>query len=176
MVVYSANDVLTFAKALKRRRQRTYATAAPRAKYADAEALLVGLAAEAHQQLQTTALLQRQLPAGDEHSSIDNPPEAGVVLEAMAHGDFLDYAIDPQITLTGKETAAEVAYIADCLAKNTVIFYQAVREMVTVEGGRHHVDLLITAETKNLGDVAPRSDQTAITFETPADEQLREAA
>ena len=176
MVVYSANDVLTFAKDLKRRRQRFYAAAAAgRAKHADVQALLVGLAAEAQQQFQTTALLQRQLPAGDEHSSFDTPSEAGVVLEAMAYGDFLDYAINPQITLTGKETAAEVAYIADRLADNTLIFYQAVREMMTVEGGRDQVDLLIAAET-NQPAPSHRPAQAPLSIEHTPVQQLREAA
>ena len=176
MVVYSANDVLTFAKDLKRRRQRWYATASARAKHADAEALLVGLAAEAHQQFQTTALLQRQLPAGDEHSSFDTPAEAAVVLEAMAHGAFLDYAIDPQIALTGKETAAEISYIAARLAENTLIFYHAVKEMVTVEGGRDQIELLIDAEAKQTGHVRDLSGQTSIPIESPPAEQFREAA
>ncbi len=175
MVVYSAYDVLAFAKDLQRRRARFYTRASSRAEDAGAKALLDRLAEEALRQLPTIDLLLRQLPARGQAGCFGSSAEASVTLDAMARGPFLDYVIDPQVTLTGQETADEIAAMAEGLAENTLIFYRAVKEMVFAESGRDQIDLLIGAEAHPSSRANEPSPRT-IALELPQSQQRRKAA
>lgn len=174
MVVYSAHDVLTFAKDLKRRRSQFYARASARAQSPGAKALLERLAEESDRQFQAVDLQIRQ-QSGGQTSRFATPAKASVTLDAMARGPFLDYAIDPQVTLTGEETTDEIGDIARGLAENTLTFYRAVREMVFVESGRDQIDLLISAEADPSTDGNESSPKT-LAFEPPQPLPLQKAA
>ena len=102
--------------------------------------------------------MRKSLDAGDkETTSFDPDDEAALYLQAMATSHGIEGKKDRLTKLTGEETPRETFEIAVDAEKNSIVFYTALKDIVSA-AGRDKVDTIITEE---LGHLAVLKTQLA---------------
>jgi len=71
-------------------------------------------------------------------------------IRAMADGHIFDTGIDPGEILTGEETAEEILSTAIGLEKESVVYYAALKEVVSDEATRQHVQEILNEEMAHI--------------------------
>jgi len=71
-------------------------------------------------------------------------------IRAMADGRVFDVGMDPEAVLTGEESAEEILSTAIGLEKESVVYYVALKEVVTDESTRQQVRKIINEEMSHI--------------------------
>jgi len=151
---FNADEIFEMAEQIERNGARFYRRAADGIKEPKSHHLLLTLAAMEDEHLETFAAMRAELAEGawDVHFDLDD--QAGMYLRAMANGHVFDLKADPAERLTGKESAEDILHIAIGLEKDSLVFYQGIREMVPEQSGRGKIDRIITEEMRHIADMS----------------------
>ena len=94
--------------------------------------------------------MRKQLDASDkEPVTFDPDDEAAFYLQAMAASHGVEGKKDRTTKLTGSETIREIFEIAVNAEKNSIVFYAALKDIVSA-AGRDKVDTIISEELGHL--------------------------
>lgn len=143
---FSVNEVLTMGIAQEHATQEFYAQAALRTRDRKTCVVLTELAAMERGHEQRLTAMRKQLNETEKNSAFVHEVEAQVSLYALARGRFLDYAVDPNVRLTGKERCTEILELGIRLEENSIMLYKALRDMVPPEMGQEQIEKLIAEE------------------------------
>jgi rubrerythrin len=94
--------------------------------------------------------MRKQLDASDKQPTTFDPDnEAALYLQAMAASHGIEGKKDRQTKLSGNETIREIFEIAVNAEKNSIVFYTAIKELVSITG-REQVEAVISEELGHL--------------------------
>jgi rubrerythrin len=94
--------------------------------------------------------MRKELDASDrEQTTFDPDNEAALYLQAMASSHGIEGKKDRLTKLSGNETIREVFEIAINAEKNSIVFYTALKDIVSATG-RDKVDTIISEELGHL--------------------------
>ena len=153
-VTFNADEIFEMAEQIERNGARFYRRAAESIKDSKAHHLLLTLAAMEDEHLETFAAMRAELAQGAWGVDFDLDDQAGMYLRAVADGHVFDRKTDPAERLTGKESAEDILRIAIGLEKDSLVFYQGIREMVPEQFGRDKVDRIINEEMQHIADIS----------------------
>lgn len=148
---FSAGEVFEIACRIERNGVRFYRKTAQRVPDNETKQMLLDLAAMEDEHEKTFAAMKEELSSKERTEPIYDPDsEAVLYLRAFADPHVFDAKADPSERLTGKETLAEVLQIAIGLEKDSIAFYQGIREAVSEELGRDKIDRIIKEEMRHV--------------------------
>ena len=114
------------------------------------QSMFVALAGMEDGHLKIFQEMRKQLDASDkEPTSFDPDNEAAFYLQAMASSHGIEGKKDRLNKLSGNETIREIFEIAVNAEKNSIVFYTALKEIVSATG-RDEVDTIISEELGHL--------------------------
>jgi rubrerythrin len=94
--------------------------------------------------------MRKQLDASDrEQTTFDPDSEAVMYLQAMADSHGTEGKRDRKTKLTGEESIKEIFEIAVNAEKNSIVFYTALKDIVSVRG-KDKVEAIISEELGHL--------------------------
>jgi rubrerythrin len=149
-MIFNAGEILQIAVDIEQQGQAFYRKAATCFKPGETQKLLLSLADwEARHEI-TFSEIRDKLAAGLAEADFDSDGVAARYLQAIAEGKIFK-AAEPveQVFQAAKEPAA-ILQIALQREKDSVIFYQAMRELVPPELGREQVEHIIGEEMDHV--------------------------
>jgi len=91
--------------------------------------------------------MRAQLSRAEKAEAVFDPESEGVeYLEAMADAKVFNVNVDPATVLAGTETMEEILRIAIGMEKDSVVFYQGIKEAVPEGVGKDRVNAVIKEE------------------------------
>ena len=151
----TANEVLEIAVQIERNGIRFYEQAAVAVQRAEDRRLLQSLAEmEADHEKMFLELQAALTPAERAGSEIDADAEAAQYLQAIADGHVFDIQLEPTDILTGRETPEEILSIAIGLEKESVVYYSALREIISSAASRAKVEQVIREELRHVAQLS----------------------
>ena len=149
---FSADDILEVAARSERNGARFYRRAAELQEEAASRQMLTDLAAMEDTHERTFGALRAALSAAERQPTVYDPDdETGLCLQAMADGHIFDPKADPAAALARNEPIANVLKIAIGLEKDSVVFYQSVKEVVPERLGKDKVEAILREEVGHVG-------------------------
>jgi rubrerythrin len=148
---FNADEVLETAERIERNGQHFYRKAAENMKDEKAKKLLLGLAEMEVEHEQIFAEMRKNLPKEAREPQVFDPDdELAQYLKALADSHIFNVQHDPADDLTGEETLEELLKTAVQLEKDSVLFYQGMRELVPPKYGREKVDQIVKEEMHHV--------------------------
>jgi len=151
---FNPDEIFEIAEQIERNGARFYRRAAESIKDPKAHHLLLTLAAMEDRHVEIFAAMRAELAEGAWDVDFDLDDQAGMYLRAVADGHVFDLKTDPAERLTGKESAEDILRIAIGLEKDSLVFYQGIREMVPEHFGRDKVNRIIDEEMQHIADMS----------------------
>lgn len=156
-VSFNADEVFEMAEQIERNGAKFYRRAAEQTEDSNARDRLLGLAVMEDGHEKTFAALRADLSVKESMSRVFDPDnEAALYLRAMADDKVFDLKADPSAKLTGQETMEEIYRTAIGLEKDSIVFYQGIKEMVPEKLWKDKIDLIIREE---MGHITLLSEQ-----------------
>lgn len=144
---FNANEVLLMAERVEQNGQKFYQGAVSRTTDTDHQSMLRKLAAMEVEHEATFAAMRAQLGAQEKTATVFDPDSQAVqYLQAMADSSIFDVDMDPEKVLAGTETIEDILRIALGMEKDSVVFYQGIRDAVPEELGKDKVAGIIKEE------------------------------
>ncbi|KPJ53072.1 hypothetical protein AMJ39_05995 [candidate division TA06 bacterium DG_24] len=151
-VDFNADEIFEMAEQIERNGAKFYRRAAEGAGDAGGRKILLDLAAMEDQHEKIFASMRAQLSEDERASTIWDPEgQVPLYLRAIADKRIFDVDADPTDLLSGKEAMDDVLRIAIELEKDSVIFYQGMREVVPQRLGGEWVEEIIREEMRHIG-------------------------
>ena len=158
-VQFNADEVFEMAEQIERNGARFYRKAADGAAGETAREFMLRLAAMEDEHEKTFADMRATLSAPERKPMVFDPEgETGIYLDAMADGYVFDVRTDPSEKLSGDESVEDVLKTAIGLEKESVVFYEGMKQMVPDDAGKGKLDGIIREE---LGHIALLSRELA---------------
>jgi rubrerythrin len=149
---FSADDILEVAERIERNGARFYRKAAELQEDGASRQLLADLATMEEGHEKTFAALRSGLSEAERQpTAFDPDDETGLYLQAMADGHIFDPKADPAAALAKGEPIASILRTAIGLEKDSVVFYQGVKEVVPERLGRDKVEAILREEVGHVG-------------------------
>jgi len=154
-MTYNAEEILEIACQIERNGARFYRRAAELIDDPDGQKLLLDLAGMEDDHCRTFDRLRSDMAARTDILGHENE-EAVLYLRAIAGGKVFpdDGPIDPR--LAKGVSLAEILRIAIGHEKNSIVYYQGVREMIPVDFGKDKVDAVIKEEMTHVVTLSSR--------------------
>ena len=160
MTAFNVDEVYEMAEQIERNVAKFYRTSAASAG-GDSRDLLLRLAEMEEDHLKTFAAMRSELSQADKRPVVFDPYNEGALyLQAMADGRV--FSIDPAEALSGAEPIEDILDIAIDLEKDSIVFYQSMKEVVPASGSAEKLDAIIKQEighivilTKQLEAITP---------------------
>lgn len=152
---FNASEVLQIAEQIERNGAKFYRRAAKSFEDPAGRDLLLALAEMevAHERIFVE--MKRDFEEHGRTILISDPYDDVVrYLRAVANGHIFDVKEDPSERLTGEETMQEILRIALDLEKESVVFYQGIREMVPENLGKDRIEGIIKEEMRHITDLS----------------------
>ncbi|MHC4295003.1 MAG: ferritin-like domain-containing protein [Planctomycetota bacterium] len=151
IITFNADEVFEMAEQIERNGAKFYRKAADSADSGTRE-LLLRLAGMEDDHEKTFAAMRTEL-AGSEKLSFTADPDntAALYLQVIADGKV--FAADPSEALGGNETAESVLNTAISLEKDSIVFYQGMKEVVPSASGGERLDAIIRQEIGHIVDL-----------------------
>jgi rubrerythrin len=144
---FNANEVLLMAERIEQNGQKFYRGAVQRTDDPENKELLQKLAEMEVEHEATFATMRSQLGADEKSDNVFDPESrAFQYLQAMADNRIFDVNVDPEKVLAGTEGIEEVLRIAIGMEKDSVVFYQGIKDAVPDEKGKDKVSEIIKEE------------------------------
>jgi len=149
-IPFNADEVFEIAEQIEQNGARFYRRASTLVKDADTRELLLELAAMEDQHLATFQSMRATLSKRDWKPAFDPDGEAEMYLRAIADGKIFNVKEDPDVLLSGDETPREMLGLAIDREKDSVIFYQELREIIPPRLGKDRLDRIIGEELRHI--------------------------
>lgn len=151
MITFNADETFEMAEQMERNGAKFYRKAAEPAAGENRD-LLLRLAAMEDDHEKTFAAMRAELSTAEKRPVTADPDNvAALYLRAMADGKVFDS--DPSEALSGAEPMEEVLKTAIGLEKDSVVFYQSMKEMVPGAAGKERIDAIIKEEIGHILDL-----------------------
>jgi len=151
--LFNAAEILEIAQEIERNGAEFYRRAAEQTTNPKAHHLLLTLAAMEDEHLEVFASLGEALEQlWDPDFDVDG--QAGQYLRAVADGRVFNTKERPAEQLGGSESAEDILRVAIALEKESVVFYQGIRQMVLDPVARDRVDRIIREELGHIADLS----------------------
>ncbi len=151
MITFNADEVFEMAEEIERNGAKFYRIAAE-AVEGDNKDMLLGLAEMEDDHEKMFADMRAELTQEQRQPlAFDPDDENALYLRAMADGEV--FAADPSGMLTGDESMEEVLKTAIGLEKDSIIFYQCMKDMVPKVAGKERIDGIIRQEIGHVHDL-----------------------
>lgn len=151
MITFDVDEIYEIAEQIERNGAKFYRKAAESAR-GDSRELLLRLAAMEDDHEKTFAAMRSELKGFEKTSFTADPDnEAALYLQAMAEGKVFDS--DPASSLSGDEPITHILTTAVSLEKDSVIFYESMKEMVPAAAGVEKIDAIIRQEIGHIVDL-----------------------
>ncbi len=151
MITFNADEIFEMAEEIERNGAKFYRVAADSAE-GQQKALLLRLSIMEDEHEKLFAEMKAELTASEKQPQIFDPDHENVLyLSAMADDEV--FKADPSEKLTGEESDQEILNIAIDLEKDSVIFYQCMKEMVPKSAGKERLDWIINQEIGHIHDL-----------------------
>ncbi len=148
---FNADEILEMAERIERNGAKFYRKAAQGVSDVGVEQKLLGLAAMEDEHERTFHSLREDLSGKEGVVGGFDPSGEGVrYLQAIADGQVFDLRQDPTEWLTGEESVEDILRMAIGLEKDSIVFYQGIREMVTPGLSKDKVENIIKEEMGHL--------------------------
>ena len=153
---FNADEILQMAAQIERNGAKFYRRAAEAVEDAHSQSLLRELSAMEEDHEKSFAELEAALTPEERKEVVFDPDDQNpLYLQAMADRRVFDIGADPWDRLEGEVTMEKIIELAISLEKDSVVFYEGVKEMVPARLGGKRVDDIIKEE---LGHIATLSD------------------
>lgn len=158
-ISFNANEIFEMAEQIERNGSSFYRRVAKSFKDANFCQKLLDLAAMEDEHERIFHAMRADL-SGQEGvvSGFDPSGQAALYLQAIADSKVFDVRKDPTERLTGKETLEEILLMAIGIEKDSIIFYQGIKEMVPERLGKDRVEAIIKEE---MGHITTLSKELA---------------
>jgi rubrerythrin len=158
-VQFNADEVFGMAEQIERNGAKFYRKAADGAAGETSREMLLKLAAMEDDHEKTFAAMRADLSQTEREPMVFDPEgETGMYLNAMADGYVFDVRTDPSEQLSGDEPVEHVLKTAIGLEKESVVFYQGLKQMVPEDAGKDRLEDIINQE---MGHIALLSRELA---------------
>ena len=148
MITFDADEIFEMAEQIERNGAKFYRVAANSASSAGCK-LFLQLAEMEENHEKTFAAMRNELSDTERrYTTFDPDNQAALYLQAMVYGRV--FGLDPSAVLGGKESDEDILKIAIDLEKDSVIFYQSMKEVVPGTGGKEKIDAIITEEIGHI--------------------------
>jgi rubrerythrin len=150
-ITFNADEIFEMAEQIEQKAAVFYREAAKRAYDKAAQKLFVDLAAMEDNHMQIFRQMRSQLSPGDkEQATYDPENQAILYLQAMADSHGTEGKKSRTEKLTGSESIRETLQTAVNAEKDSVVFYTALKELVSPGSSRDKVDAIIDEELGHL--------------------------
>jgi len=151
MIALNADEMFGLAEQIERNGAKFYRKAAESAD-GDGRDLLLRLADMEDDHEKTFAAMRAELGDLEKRSFTADPDnEAALYLQAMAEGKVFDS--DPCESLSGDEPMADILATAILLEKDSVIFYESMKDVVSEAAGKERIGAIIRQEIGHIVDL-----------------------
>ena len=148
---FNADEMFEMAEQIERNGAAFYRKAAE-AVEGDAAQLLLDLAAKEDDHEKTFADMRSELSEAERFTSTRDPDnEAAMFLQHAVDGEVFD--ADPAGGLTGQESVEEILRYALGREKDTIVFFESMKDMVPKQSGKEKLDGIITQEVGHIVDI-----------------------
>ena len=150
-IPFNADEIFAIAEQIERNADKFYRRAAEGFEDAAGRKLLLDLADMEVEHVRIFADMRRDFSEHGGWIEISDPYDEVVpYLRAIADGLVFDVRVDPSERITGKETPEEILRMALELEKDSVVFYQGIREIVPERLGKGRIEAIIKEEMKHI--------------------------
>ncbi len=153
-VKFNANEIFEMAEEIEANAEKFYREAADNTSDKNTEKMLLEMAEMEDEHLNIFRQMRQSL--GEEEQiqpTFDPEDEAALYLQAMADAHGSEGKISPTKKLTGNETIKEILHIAKNAEKDSVVFYNSLKEMVPPRAGRGRVEKIIKEEIGHINTI-----------------------
>lgn len=150
-IQFNSDEIFEMAEQIERNGAKFYRKAAEGFTDSRTRDLLLDLATREDEHLKIFSDMRANLPDKQRGWEMFDPEgQAALYLRAMADGYVFDVKMDPSEKLTGEETLEEIYRTAIGLEKDSIVFYQGIREMVPERLGGGKIDDIIKEEMRHI--------------------------
>lgn len=147
----TADEVLAIAERIERNGVAFYTRAAEHASAGALAELLQSLASMEEGHIRVFTGMRNALsPEERQEPPPESDPQALEFAKAVADAGIFGIGADPAGMLTGVETPEEVLRIALDLERNSIVYYQGIKDLVPERLGRHRVNEVIREEMSHV--------------------------
>jgi len=151
MITFNADEIFEMAEQIERNGAKFYRIAANSAGD-DSRDLLLRLAEMEDDHEKTFITMRSELTDAEKrYTTADLDNQAALYLQAMANGKVFDS--DPSAGLSGTESMEDILATAIGLEKDSIVFYQSMKEVVPSSAGKERLDAIITEEIGHIVDL-----------------------
>lgn len=151
MITFNADEIFEIAVQIERNGANFYRKAAEPAKGGNRD-LLVRLADMEDDHKETFAAMRSTLGDAEKRPiTVDPGNQALLYLQAMAYGKV--FSADPSEALTGAEPMKDILNTGIGLEKDSIVFYEGMKEVVPGAAGKDQVDAIIKQEMGHIVDL-----------------------
>jgi len=150
-LAFNTTEILEMAVKIEKNGQKFYKKAASIVDNADVKQFLLDLVEMEVKHEQTFIAMQAELKNTDyENVTYDPDNQAALYLQAMADGHVFDPDEDPEKSLKGKVSLADIFSTAIQAEKDSIIFYLALQDLVHTDSERNRIQLIIDEEKNHI--------------------------
>ena len=148
--MFNADEIFEIAEQIERNGAAFYRKAAGAATDEKASRLLLDLALMEDEHLEVFQALRQSLSRKEWKPAFDPDAQAALYLRAIADGQIFDAAANPAESLAGNEPLEHVLRKAVELEKDSVIFYEELKQIVPPSLGKDRLDRIIGEEFRHI--------------------------
>jgi rubrerythrin len=149
-ISFNLDEIFEMAEQIEKNGVDFYREAAKKVADKKTRDMFIALAGMEDGHLKIFQEMRKQLGVSDkEPTSFDPDNESAFYLQAMAASHGIEGKKDRLTKLSGNETIREIFEIAVNAEKNSIVFYAALKEIVSATG-RNKVDTIISEELGHL--------------------------
>lgn len=148
--MFNADEVFEIAEQIERNGAAFYRKAAGEARDPKTSQLLLAFAQMEDEHLEVFESLRQSLSRREWKPVLDPDGQTALYLRAIADGHIFDATVDPADALTGDEAPREILRKAVELEKDSVIFYEELKQTVPQGLGRERLDRIIGEEFRHI--------------------------
>jgi len=149
-IPFNADEVFEIAEQIEQNGAAFYRRASTLVKDSGTRELLLELAAMEDQHLATFQSMRVTLSKHEWKPVFDPDGQAEMYLRAIADGEIFNVKEDPAAVLSGSETPQQMVRLAIEREKDSVIFYQELREVIPPKLGKDRLDRIIGEELRHI--------------------------
>ena len=148
MITFNADEIFEMAEQIERNGAKFYRKASESAD-GNSRDLLLRLAAMEDDHEKTFASIRAELADAEKRSVTADPDnEAALYLQAAAEGKV--FSADPSEALSGAEPIEDILNTAISLEKDSIVFYQSMKDVVPKTAGKGRIDMIIKQEIGHI--------------------------
>ncbi len=150
-ITFNADEIFEMAETIERNAAEFYREAAKKTGDKAVQKLFTDLAAMEDSHCQIFQEMRTQLGPGEKEQTTYDPENQAIqYLQSMADSHGTEGKKSRSEKLTGKESMQDIYAIAINAEKDSVVFYTALKELISKDAGRDQVEAIIDEELGHL--------------------------